>query len=1083
MNQKMKRQRRELVNSGPRRPFANRLVKIPLLYLAIAFLAAGSVMAQDVRTANGLVVSSVDGAPLAGVSIRVKDGTAASSTDEEGRFAINAAENATLVLSYVGYETKEVQVSERFLNVTLDEAHQGLDEVVVVGYGTQKKENLTGAVSTISSEVLNARPVSNTAQALQGAAPGLNITQSGALGGSLENRPSINVRGVGTIGEGSSGAPLILIDGMEGDINAISPQDIDNISVLKDAAASSIYGSRAPFGVILVTTKSGKSGKAVVQANANFRSTSPILLPEMMDSYTFVHFMNDARLNSAQGVYFTDERIQRIKDYMDGKITTTLVPRPGQENIWGDGYFEGNDNVDWYKAIYRSSAPSQEYALSASGGTEKVTYYVSGNYLNQTGLMRFGGDNYGRYNTTGRINGVLSDKTSLTYIIRYSREEFERPSYMTNSLNQNIGRQGWPVLPLYDNNGYLYDSPSPALSLRDGGRGSRQTDRLSQQLKLTVEPLAGWKVMGDINYSTTDVFYHWDLQRTYNHDVSGQPYPALTASEVHEEAGRDNYLNANVYTEYARSFGAHHVQALIGTQTELMKTRGLMAERQGVIVPSLPVIDVTSGNDPNGNPVPPEVSGANNHWSTLGYFGRINYNYDERYLVEGNLRYDGSSRFRQDTRWIYSPSVSAGWNISNENFWSPLQRYVNVLKIRGSYGELSNQNTEDWYPTYVIMPINSSNGTWLVNGARPNTASAPGLISSTLSWEQVRTWNLGVDLGFWGNRMSATVDYYTRYTDNMIGPAPELPVSLGTEVPQTNNTNLKTSGIELEVAWNDRLANGLGYNVRVMMADSRTKITRYPNPTGNLDTYIAGRLAGEIWGYRTVGIAKTQEEMDTHLASLPNGGQNALGSNWQAGDLMFVDANGDGLVNNGSNTIGDHGDLVVIGNNSPRYLTSLDLGANFKGVDLRVFFQAVLKRDYFNNNIYFWGTAASVWNTVGLKPHTDYFRDDPEHPLGLNLDAYYPRPLLSDKNHHAQTAYLQDASYIRLKNLQVGYTLPAQLTQKVGIQRMRFYFSGENIWTITKMAKMFDPETVDGGWEGNAYPLSKVYAFGLSLTL
>lgn len=1083
MNQKMKRRSHGPGKLGEHRPFVNELIKIPLLCLTIACFAVGNAMAQDVQTVNGLVVSGVDGAPLAGVSVHVKSGTAASGTDEEGRFAIRAAQQVTLVFTSVGYATKEVQVTADFMNITLEAANQDLDEVVVVGYGSQKKENLTGAVSTISSETLNARPVSNTAQALQGAAPGLNITQSGALGGSLENRPSINVRGIGTIGQGSSGAPLILIDGMEGDINAISPQDIDNISVLKDAAASSIYGSRAPFGVILVTTKSGKAGGVMVQANANYRSSSPVLLPEMMDSYTFVHFLNDARLNSAQGVFFTEERIQRIRDYMDGKITTTLVPRPGQENIWGDGYFEGNDNVDWNKAIYRSSVPSQEYALSASGGSEKVTYYVAGNYLDQTGLMRFGGDNYGRYNTTGRINSVLSDKTSLTYIIRYSREEFERPSYMTNSLNQNIGRQGWPVLPLYDNNGYLYDSPSPALSLRDGGRGARQTDRLAQQLKLTVEPLAGWKLMGDINYSTTDVFYHWDLQRTYNHDVSGKPYPALTASEVHEEAGRENYLNTNIYTEYTRSFGAHHMKALVGTQAELTKTRGLMAERQGLIVPSMPVIDGTSGNDPNGKPVPPDVSGANNHWSTLGYFGRINYNYDERYLIEGNLRYDGSSRFRQDKRWIYSPSVSAGWNISNEDFWSPLANYVNAFKIRGSYGELSNQNTEDWYPTYVVMPISSSSGSWLLNGARPNTAEAPGLISSTLSWEQVRTWNLGADLAFFGNRLNATVDYYTRYTDNMIGPAPELPVNLGTDVPVTNNTDLKTSGIELEVGWNDRLANGLGYHARLMMADSRTKITRYPNPTGNLDTYLAGRMAGEIWGYRTVGIAKTQAEMDAHLSSLPNGAQNALGSNWQAGDLMFADLNGDGRINNGSNTLGDHGDLQVIGNNSPRYLTSLDLGANFKGVDLRVFFQAVLKRDYFNNNIYFWGTAASVWNTVGLEPHGDYFRDDPDHPLGLNLDAYYPRPLLSDKNHHAQTAYLQDASYIRLKNLQVGYTLPAQLTKRAGIQRVRLYFSGENIWTITKMSKMFDAETVDGGWEGNAYPLLKVYAFGLSLTL
>jgi len=491
---------------------------------------------------------------------------------------------------------------------------------------------------------------------------------------------------------------------------------------------------------------------------------------------------------------------------------------------------------------------------------------------------------------------------------------------MTNTLNQNIARQGWPVLPLYDNNGYLYDEPSPALSLRDGGRGARQHDGISQQLKLTIKPLKGWKIFGDINYNIQDEFYHWELLQTFNHDVAGNPYLAKTASEVHEEASRSNYFNSNLYTEYSKSFGSHNFKVLAGMQSELFKTRTFEVTRQGIIVPELTVIDATSGNDATGKAVPPAVSGNNQVWSTSGYFGRINYDYKGKYLFEGSLRYDGASRFRPEKRWIYSPSASAGWNLDREDFWKPLEKYINTLKIRGSYGELSNQNTDNWYPTYSVMPVGSSNGTWLINGAKPNTSSAPGLVTSSLSWESVRTWNIGTDISFLNSRLTTTVEYFTRYTDNMIGPAPELPVILGTAVPVANNTNLKSVGFEFDIAWKDRLQNGLGYSVHALLSDSKTKITKYPNPTGNLSAYREGSMMGEIWGYKTIGIAKTQAEMDAHLAALPNGGQNALGSNWKAGDLMFEDVNGDGKINSGANTTGDHGDLVLIGNSSPRYL-------------------------------------------------------------------------------------------------------------------------------------------------------------------
>ncbi|NWJ52244.1 MAG: TonB-dependent receptor [Bacteroidetes bacterium] len=1048
-----------------------------------------SVEQQQTIKISGVVVDS-KGQSVPGATVRIKGANTGTTTDANGKFSITVpSEQARLQFSFVGYVSQDVVVGkQRSLNIILKDDLTTLDEVVVVGFGTQKKVNLTGSVSTVNAKTLEARPVTNVGQALQGVVPGLNITQSGQLGGSLENRPSINIRGVTTIGGATSGGPLILIDGMEGDINAVNPDDIENISVLKDAAASSIYGSRAPFGVILVTTKKGKAGKTQVNYTSSLRSSSPIGLPHLMDSYTFAQFFNDANKNSGNGDFFSPARMQRIKDFQSGKITTSIIPNSGNPQYWADGYGEGNDNVDWFKAVYKSSAPSQEHGLSVNGGNENITYYLSGNYLNQEGLMKLTSDNYERYTTTAKINAKISEWASLSYTGRFTREDYVRPSALTNSLNSDLARQGWPMLPLYDPNGYLYSAPSPALALRDGGRDKRQDDWTYQQLKLTLEPIKGWKIFADLNYKVEDYFRHWDTEKTYNHDVNGVAYLYGTSSSVHEEASRTNYFSPNIYSEYAKSLGDHNLKLMVGYQSELNKYRSLYGERQGVIVPSSPVLDITSGTDNSGKIVSPGVGGQYKDWSTSGYFGRLNYDYKGRYMVEANLRYDGTSRFRSTKQWKYFPSASLGWNVAQEEFWKPIESIVNQFKLRASYGQLGNQNTLDasgnpwYYPTYVTMPFGTANSSWLVGGIKTNTSSAPGLISSSQKWETISTYNFGTDMGFLKNRLTTTFDYFIRYTNDMIGPAPELPAILGTAVPTTNNTDLKTYGFELAITWQDRLKNGLGYSAKLMLSDSQTKITNYPNPAGNLSTYYSGEQYGEIWGYTTIGIAKTQAEMDKHLATLANGGQNALGSNWKAGDLMFKDLNGDGKIDGGSNTTGNHGDLSVIGNSTPRYSFALDLSADWKGFDIRAFFQGILKRDYFQNSYYFWGASGSgIWWSTGLKEQTDYFRDDPTHPLGLNLDSYYPRPLFNGKNQQTQTRYIQNAAYIRLKNLQIGYTIPSNITKKIRVNKFRVYISGENIWTKTKLSTIFDPETIDGGWGGNVYPLSKVYSVGVSV--
>lgn len=1039
--------------------------------------------AQAIRVSGN--VSDAQGIPIPGVGVTEKGSNNATTTDFDGNYSIDVSSKESILLfSYIGFKTQEIKVSEKSkINVTLNEDRNVLNEVIVVGYGVQKRANLTGAVGQLDGEELQNRPVVNAAQAMQGLVAGLNITQSG--GGTLDSRPAINIRGTGTIGDGSSANPLILIDGAEGDINTVNPSDIENISVLKDASTSSIYGSRAAFGVILITTKKGKSGKTIVNINTSTRISSPVTIPNMLDSYSFALFFNDGFLNAGYTPFFTDERIQRIKDFQDGKITTTIPTRAGDPTRWADGYDQGNDNVDWYKAIFKPSVISQETNLSISGGKEGLTYFISGAYVDQPGFMRFNGDQYKRYNTSIRINADLFKWLSLSYTNRFIREDYARPTNMTDGTFADLARQGWPVLPLYDPNGYLYDSPSPALPLRDGGQQNKISDSFIQQLNLVFKLTPDWKLKWDFTYKTINTFQHWDLQMTYNHDVAGNPYVADSKSEIHEDAYKEDYFNSNFYTDYNKSFGKHHFTGLLGMQAESTDNRELGATRQGIIVPNIPVIDATSGTDFYGKLVPPNVNGKYGDWAINGYFGRINYNYDGRYLIEGNLRYDGSSRFRSDSRWVWSPSVSVGWNVAKEDFWKPLENVVGMLKFRGSYGSLANQDTKNWYPTYTTMPVGIANGSWLVNGSRPNTATAPNLIDQALTWETVRTWDVGVDFALFGNKLTGSFDYFNRSTKNMIGPARELPVILGTAVPKSNNTDLETYGFDMNITWKQKLANGFGYSVTGLLADNQTKITRYPNLTGDLGTYIQGQLDGNIWGYQTIGIAKTKAEMDAHLNSLPNGGQNSLGNNWDAGDIMYRDVNGDGVINNGANTLNNHGDLVKIGNSTPRYTFGLDLGANYKGFDFRAFFQGVGKRDYWNNTTLFWGMRGSVWDSSGLEQHLDYFRDDASSPLGLNLDSYYPRPVVGqDKNQKTQSRYLINAAYMRLKNLQLGYTLPSKTVEKFGMTNVRFYFSAENIWTLTDIPDMFDPETLDKvGQNGNVYPLSKTFSVGVNISL
>jgi TonB-linked SusC/RagA family outer membrane protein len=1045
------------------------------------------------------IVKDDTGESVIGAYIKVEGTSEGTVTDIDGKFSLDVSPNARLEISYTGYAMQKVSVGGRqSLSITMKSNVESIDEVVVVGFGVQKKVNLTGSVGMATAKDFEGRPVNNTLSALQGVIPGLNISNSSA-GGELNAQKQFNVRGMATIGDGSTGSPLVLIDGMEGSIDAVNPQDIESVSVLKDAASSSIYGSRAPFGVILITTKEGKSGAPTINYNNSFRFNKPLFLPKTMNSWEYVNYLNDVQSYTSPGTtYFDEDYMQHVYDYYTGKSDVTCDMKSGigdGHEKWG-GSTELSDtyaNMDWMNEYYRKSAFSQEHNLSVNGGTDKLNYYVSGNWLDQGGFMRYGQENYDRYTFMGKIGSQLNKYIKLNYTSRWSRSDYDRPTAMDGGFYDNLMRRAVPTAPKYDPNGYLMNDYNYIAALSDGGRYKEQNDVTTNQFKLTVTPLKNWNIIGEFNMRVENNWTHQDRFPIYAHAADDPNILFIptytgtgTTSNVSEYSYKGTYLNGNIYTNYLFTIDKNTIAATAGLQTESYKNRCLSGNRNDVISNDLPVLDLTTNKSEEG------LGGNYQTWKTAGFFGRINYDYDSRYLLEVNMRYDGSSRFRKDHRWVLSPSFSMGWNVAREKFWNNLKDYVSMLKLRFSYGQLANQNTNSWYPTYRTMPVGTANSSWLVNGVQSNTASFPALISSTLTWEKVRSSNFGIDFGAFGNRLTGSFDYYVRKTIDMLGSGGiTLPATLGASMPKSNDLSLKTYGWELTIEWKDRIGE-FSYGARLNLSDDKTKIIDYPNREGYINNYIPGRVVGEIYGLTTVGIARTQEEMNAHLAKVNQDQIDA--SPWLAGDIMYADVNGDGKVTKGTTT-NDLGDLKVIGNSSPRYRIGINLNAAWKGFDVSMFWQGVLKRDYYFNpyggqgggekSAVFWGaTVGGRWESVFLKEHLDYWRDS-SSGLGENLDAYYARPLFyTNKNREVQTRYLQDASYMRLKNLQVGYTFTQAWLQKAFIRSMRVYFAAENLLTITSLSKVLDPESLEVSKmkAGASYPLSRTYSFGLNIT-
>ncbi|MDR2882317.1 MAG: TonB-dependent receptor [Alistipes sp.] len=1089
------------------------LLKSFLVAVSLSLAAVGA-RAQDL-TVTG-TVSDGAGAPVAGALVVVEGTSVASVSDGEGNYSIRVPRDGSLTVSFLGYVDQTVAVGGRTrVDIVLETAAEQIDDVVVIGYGTQTKGNLTGSYGIATAEDIKDRPVMFASQMLQGLVPGLNITQTN---GAIDQTPSINVRGRGGIATGNNSAngvtnPIVLIDGIEGDINRINPSDIDNVTVLKDAAAASIYGSKAAFGVILITTKRGAQGKTRVNYSNNFRWSTPTKLPETPDSVTFAAYYNDNMVNSGGGMHFSPEWMQAMVDFQAGKFANTIYKNGGttEGQRWGEGFdpwgvdpngsdvkIGGFNNIDYYDELFKKYAFAQEHNLSLSGAQGRVNYYTSVNYADQTGLMGFGSDNFDRYSVNARIGYQVLDWIDFTYNVRFNRDIYDRPTDMYNY--GDVGRQTWPLLPLYDGNGKL----RARLPLRAelGGNEVRRTDNITQRVQMVFEPIDNWRTTLEAAYVTRYEDNHRVGYPTYggdggHWDVDGNLIARTTGeSSIQNNATFRDQFTLNLFSEYSFKIAEdHNFKVMAGLQEVSEQSKGYGIRKRGVMFEDLPYIGLTSDTNMAGTHVPPTLEGAH-LWKTAmyGIFGRINYDYKRRYLFEANLRYDETSRFRAGHRAVWAPSVSAGWNIAEENFMASTRGWINMLKLRASYGTIANQNTQGQYPTYTLMGIGAggNGGNWWWNGAsRPNQASSSGTLENPyMMWSEIVTTDVGFDFALLRDRLTGSFDWFSRRNSDQMGSPLRQPAVIGVSPPYTNSLESKDTGFEISIGWNDRLPNGFSYGVRAMLSDYTTTVLKFPNnPTGAIGTHYPGQKVGNIWGYVTKGMARTQEEMDAHLATT-NQDYIDGGGRWGAGDIMYVDLNGNGRIDRGANTLFDTGDRKIIGNDTPRYTFSLDLTAQWKGFDFRAFFQGVGKRDWHasgGNNSFFWGGMGNVWWQNCFTVHLDSWRDkdtwsvDNGYMTENTNNPYFAKPKGGGYNTQVQTRYLQNAAYIRLKNLQIGYTLPTRWTQKASIEQVRVFFSAENLMTITSLLDIYDPETLFGGNNGSIYPLSKVFSFGVNI--
>lgn len=1082
--------------------------------LVLLLLLAGNffTLAAQNRTISGKILDRLQ-EPLIGVSIRVEGSTTGGTTDADGVFRLHVPQGeTTLIVSYVGYLTDRVKVKpgENNLVIYMQEDAILLDEAVVIGYGTQKKVNLTGAVATVGSEKLENRATQSLASMLQGSVAGLNVTTSSGVPGSS---PSINVRGTTSI---NSAGPLILIDGAIGELDRVNPNDVESISVIKDASAAAVYGARAAFGVILVTTKSGTAneGKATVRYNGRMGWQAPTTLTDYETTgYWSVYTVNTfwQAKNGTNYVDYTDYDMQQLLARVNDKTENPDRPWVVEDTRNGRRQWVYYGNYDWWHMLYNDNRPTQQHSISLSGGTKGVKYLVSGAYDYQKGILKQNPDIYRKYNLRSKIDFTINRYATLSNNTAFfgSQYTFQGNGSIDDTMGYS-GRHALACFPMQNPDGsWLYSTPYLNYKVANGrhimlGEGShRNTDRTNDFQNTTRLVITPWKpinLTADFTYRLYQTRNTHRANNLYYREVPDGPLLSYATgaglNKLSESVNTRNYYSANVYANYDDTFGknnAHHVSGVIGFNYETMRLKNISASGENLTSTSLDDLDLV-GQNANGE-VLTSVGGGQNEYALAGFFGRVNYDYKGRYLFEASGRYDGSSRFAAGSRWGFFPSGSVGWRISEEPFFKPFSRYVDNLKLRASFGSLGNQNVSSYYTYMRLITVSDFAGYSFGEGsamAKYSTLGAP--VSSDLTWETAQQWDFGFDLTMLKNRLNITVDGYIRNTLDMLTDGIELPSVFGASVPDMNTANLRTKGYEIALSWRDQFSLGsrpIEYSLGFNISNYRSYITKYDNKDKTFaKSYYEGMRIGDIWGFVTDGLFATDEEAQEYANSVDLSYMvDGLTGGWKAGDIKFVDLDGDGEVSIGSNNVNDPGDRKILGNSLPSLSYGFTGSIRAYGFDTSVFFQGTGNHYWYPDGhmMSFWGPYSYPYQTFLQKNFMDkVWTED-------NTDAYFPRAMAysttSGPMSKVNDRYLQNIRYMRLKNLTVGYTIPVNLTKKIGVEQARIYFSGENLfyWSpLKKITSYVDPEAAikrsNETYNETFYPWQKTFMFGVDIT-
>ena len=976
-----------------------------------------AVSQQSGKLVKGAVTDE-SGLSVIGANVFIKGTTVGTITDMEGNFSLEVpSDNDILVISYIGYVEQQIPVKNRKnWSIVLKEDAQNLDEVVVVGYGTQRKGNIATAVTTIKSDVLQNRPVQTVGEALQGQIPGLSVTAKGAPGES----PKLQLRGSSVLKSDNSSEPLVLVDGVPADFNFLNPEDIESINVLKDAASSAIYGSRAANGVLLITTKRGKMGKPTFRYNGSVGVNTPMYMPQSISSAEYARIKNEAERNMGRAPIYTDEDISKFANGTD------LNRYP---------------NTNWLDLAIQNSVATR-HGLEASGGTEKVRYLVSAGVDHQTGI--FPNTQQNVFNVRSSTDISITKKFGISFDIRYQLRDMDALNNQEDIYKQLI--QADPTMVAYYTDGSYGYNPgfftNPLVPLYEGGQKYTNRHEASGIFKLDYEIIDGLKFTGIAN-----VKYTFKNEESRARKVFYKNYFTQEVFENGENSFSDRrdynaYYNLQALLNYKKSFGIHNLDILAGYQQESENSDWLKGARSGY--PTDIIWELNPGPKDNWS-----NDGNGEHWALASFIGRINYDYDNKYILSLSMRSDASSRFAKGSRWSTFPSVAAAWRISQESFMKGIRSWLDDLKIRASWGQTGSATGLGLYPSYTLI----STGGLILNNTYQQIASLKTIGNQELTWEHSDMLNFGLDVKVLNSRLNFTGEYYIKNTKDILLEMP-VPLEYGFGKPNMNVGEVRNKGWELSLSWNDRI-NDFGYSISGNLSDNRNEVVDLGDtgPWKGSNTYTeVGLPFNSIYGYESMGLFQSDEE----VANAPF--QN---SNTAAGDIRYKNQNGDDKI--------DANDRVVIGDPNPHFLYGVNLGFDYKNFDLNMFFQGIGQKD----RVIMDNFVRPFYDSSIFEHHLDYWTPE-------NTGAKYPRILNKDDgtdNYQQSDYWMINAGYFRMKNLQIGYTIPREILRPAGFDRVRVYFSANNLFTVSDFVPGMDPESE----KSVSYPFARTYSFGLNV--